>query len=79
MPLVMQFNKQNLPPDLILDVATLDEALNFRDVPAFPADALHGPGVFETLRSISELVLRKLSGSPGRPTPSVAAAPTRAG
>ena len=29
--------------------------------PSFPADALHGPGVFETLKSISELVLRRLS------------------
>ena len=27
----------------------------------FPADALHGPGVFETLRGISEQVLRRLS------------------
>ena len=29
--------------------------------PTFAADALHGPGVFETLRGISELVLRRLS------------------
>jgi len=42
-------------------VAELDEVLNFRNVPSFPADALHGPGVFETLRGISEQVLRKLS------------------
>jgi signal recognition particle receptor subunit beta len=60
-PLVIQYNKQDLPPELILGVAQLDEALNFRDVPSFPADALHGVGVFETLRGISELVLRKLS------------------
>ena len=38
-----------------------DEVLNFRNVPSFPADALHGPGVFETLRGISEQVLRRLS------------------
>ena len=57
----MQYNKQDLPRELILDVAELDDALNFRDVPAFAADALHGPGVFETLRGISELVLRRLS------------------
>ncbi len=67
-PLVLQYNKQNLPPDLILDVGALDDALNFRNVPSFPADALHGPGVFETLRGISELVLKRLSG-PGRPAP----------
>ena len=50
MPLVVQYNKQDLPKDLILSVAELSDAINFRDVPEFPADALHGPGVFETLR-----------------------------
>ena len=65
MPLVIQYNKQDLPPEIITPVADLDEALNFRGVPSFPADALHGPGVFETLRGISELVLRKLSAGGG--------------
>jgi hypothetical protein len=60
-PLVLQYNKQDLPRDLIMSTAELDDALNFRSVPSFGADALHGPGVFETLRRISELVLRKLS------------------
>ena len=60
-PLVLQYNKQDLPRDLIMTTADLDDALNFRSVPSFGADALHGPGVFETLRRISELVLRKLS------------------
>ncbi|MFL5582344.1 MAG: GTP-binding protein, partial [Gemmatimonadaceae bacterium] len=60
-PLVLQYNKQDLPRDLILTVADLDDALNFRAVPRFEADALHGVGVFETLRSISELVLKRLS------------------
>jgi mutual gliding-motility protein MglA len=60
-PLVLQYNKQNLPRELILDEATLDDTLNFRSVPSFAADALHGPGVFETLRGISELVLKRLS------------------
>jgi signal recognition particle receptor subunit beta len=65
MPLVMQYNKQDLPRELILTPAELDDALNFRAVPSFPADALHGKGVFETLKSISELVLKKLAaGSP---------------
>jgi len=66
LPQVIQYNKQNLPPDLILDVPTLEDALNFRNVPSYAADALHGPGVFETLRGISELVLKRLS-SGGRP------------
>ena len=65
MPLVMQYNKQDLPPELILTPPELDDALNFRSVPSFPADALHGTGVFETLKAISELVLKKLAaGSP---------------
>ncbi len=62
-PVVLQYNKQNLPPELILDVPTLEDVLNFRNVPSYAADALHGDGVFETLRGISELVLRRLSGS----------------
>lgn len=67
MPLVIQYNKQDLPPEIVTPVPELDEALNFRGVPSFVADALHGPGVFETLRGISEQVLRRLStGNQGR-------------
>src|SRR5690242_20431976 len=65
MPMVIQYNKQDLPRDLILDLPTLEDALNFRAVPSFPADALRGAGVFETLRAISELVLQRLSASNG--------------
>ena len=61
MPLVIQYNKQDLPAEITTPRQELEEALNFRDVPSFAADALHGPGVFETLRGISEIVLRKLS------------------
>ena len=60
-PLVIQYNKQDLPADMVMGVRDLDEQLNFRGVPSFAADALHGPGVFETLRAISEQVLRRLS------------------
>jgi mutual gliding-motility protein MglA len=60
-PLVLQYNKQDLPREMILSAQELDDALNFRAVPYFAADALHGRGVFETLRGISELVLRRLS------------------
>ena len=45
----------------MLDQSGLDNALNFRGVPSYTADALHGSGVFETLKGISELVLRKLA------------------
>ena len=65
-PLVIQYNKQDLPRDLILTAGELSEAINFREVPEFPADALHGPGVFETLRGISELVLKRLSAGGSR-------------
>jgi len=61
MPIVLQYNKQDLPRELILQPLELDDALNFRSVPSFPADALHGNGVFETLKSITELVLRRLA------------------
>ena len=63
MPLVIQYNKQDLPRELIMDVPELDDVLNFRGVPFHAGDALRGTGVFETLRSISELVLRRLSGA----------------
>ena len=65
-PLVIQYNKQDLPPDLILTTNELADAVNFRGVPDYPADALHGPGVFETLKGISELVLKRLSAGASR-------------
>jgi signal recognition particle receptor subunit beta len=63
-PLVLQYNKQDLPGDLVLTTDELDEQLNFRSVPSFPAAAVSGKGVFETLKAISEGVLRKLSEEP---------------
>jgi signal recognition particle receptor subunit beta len=68
MPMVIQYNKQDLPSDLILDFEQLEDALNFRNIPSFAADALRGTGVFETLRAISELVLHRLSSSNGAST-----------
>ncbi len=61
MPLVFQYNKQDLPQDLVLSTQELDDALNFWGLPSFSAAALSGTGVFETLKAASELVLRKLS------------------
>jgi hypothetical protein len=60
-PVVLQYNKQDLPRDLILTTEELDDTLNFRDLKSFPADAIRGTGVFETLRSVSELVLKRLA------------------
>lgn len=65
LPVVLQYNKQDLPRDLILSPRELDDTLNFRGVPSFAADALGGTGVFETLRRASELVLRRLASPTG--------------
>jgi hypothetical protein len=65
LPVVMQYNKQDLPHELICSPQELDDALNFRAVPSFAADALVGTGVFETLRRTSELVLRRLGAGAG--------------
>jgi len=62
LPLVIQYNKQDLPGDLILARDQLSEAINFRDLPEFSADALHGHGVFETLRGVSARMFARLSG-----------------
>lgn len=62
LPVVLQYNKQDLPRELILTPQELDEALNFREWPSFPTAALSGKGVFETLKAVSERVLKKLSG-----------------
>ncbi|MDX1674345.1 MAG: ADP-ribosylation factor-like protein [Longimicrobiales bacterium] len=59
LPLVFQYNKQDL--DDARSPASLDEALNFRDVPAHAAVAVRGEGVVPTLRAVSELVLRSVS------------------
>jgi mutual gliding-motility protein MglA len=64
LPMVFQYNKQGLPKELVLTSNELDDALNFRGVSSFPADALTGNGVFETLKAVSELVLRRLSEAP---------------
>ena len=60
-PLVMQYNKRDLPAAEISPVEELDETLNFRGVPYFAGSAINGGGVFETLRSIASMVLSRLS------------------
>jgi mutual gliding-motility protein MglA len=57
-PLVMQYNKMDLPTALPTPV--LDRYLNTVKVPRFEAVAVDGTGVFETLRAISKLVVNKL-------------------
>ena len=55
MPLVFQYNKRDLRN--ILPVDKLQQSLNPGAAPAFEAAAVHGVGVFETLKEISRLSL----------------------
>lgn len=68
-PLVLQYNKRDLSE--ICSVEEMENALNRNDWPSFEASALHGHGVFETLKGISKATLyslrERLSG--GTPQP----------
>jgi signal recognition particle receptor subunit beta len=57
-PLVMQYNKMDLPGALPAPV--LDHYLNTIQVPRFEATAVNGNGVFETLRAVCKLVTNSL-------------------
>jgi signal recognition particle receptor subunit beta len=61
LPLVLQYNKQDLPREVAADPRELAEVLNFRGVPEFAADALRGTNVFETMRAACGAVLRRLT------------------
>jgi signal recognition particle receptor subunit beta len=54
-PLVLQYNKRDLRN--LLTVEALQKSLNPGGAPAFEAAAVHGVGVFETLKEISRLSL----------------------
>jgi signal recognition particle receptor subunit beta len=58
MPLVFQYNKRDLKG--ILAVDKMDKDLNRRGVPWFETCAVSGKGVFESLKSITKLVLADL-------------------
>ncbi len=57
-PFVIQWNKRDLPNTT--SVKDLSKALNKWGVPEFEASAVKGNGVFDTLKSISKLVLMNL-------------------
>jgi signal recognition particle receptor subunit beta len=61
LPYVIQYNKRDLPE--VDSIETLREALNPLGVPEFEACASAGTGVFETLKGVSKLVLRRLAQS----------------
>jgi signal recognition particle receptor subunit beta len=63
-PIVLQYNKQDLPRELAADPGELGDVLNFRGVPEFSADALRGVNVFETMRAACGAVLRRLTEAP---------------
>lgn len=63
-PLVLQYNKRDLSGGdaEILPIEVLEKDLNaMLKVPSFPASAIKGIGVFETLREISKLVVKDVS------------------
>ncbi len=57
MPLVIQYNKQDLPG--VMSTADLDAILNPKGRPTFEASATVGNGVFDTLKKIIKMVLEK--------------------
>jgi len=57
-PIVLQYNKRDLPT--ALPVPVLDKYINGMKWQRFEAVATKGPGVFDTLRAISKLVIGKL-------------------
>lgn len=56
-PYVMQYNKRDLPN--LMTVSEMEELLNPDKVPYFEAVATQGIGVFETLKEIAKMVIRK--------------------
>ncbi|HEY6560921.1 MAG TPA: GTPase domain-containing protein [Polyangiaceae bacterium] len=57
-PYVVQYNKRDLPN--IVSVEELRELINPMKVPDYEANARTGIGVFDTLKSVSKLVLTEL-------------------
>jgi len=75
LPLVIQYNKRDLPN--IVDVKTLDKALNADGRPYFEGVAVKGTGVMQTLKAVSGMVLETLNTrhrkTRRRPTPDTSA------
>jgi mutual gliding-motility protein MglA len=58
-PMVLQYNKRDLPD--VLELEALDHALNARRLNVFPAVATRGEGVLETFAAIVRVTLEDLS------------------
>jgi signal recognition particle receptor subunit beta len=63
-PMVIQFNKRDLPD--VMPLEELNAALNPRGVPSFAAVAKTGDGVLKTFTAISKLVLQDMQKYPER-------------
>jgi len=57
-PMVLQYNKRDLPD--VLEIEALDRALNGRQAPVFPAVATRGEGVLETFAEIVRVTMEEL-------------------
>jgi signal recognition particle receptor subunit beta len=57
-PTVFQYNKRDLPS--VLSVDTLEKDLNPHGAPAFEAEAIHGTGVFETLKDVTRRAIESV-------------------
>ena len=57
-PLVLQYNKRDLPN--ISPITELEDAINPWGIPYVEAVATQGIGVFETLKTVSKMVLQSL-------------------
>ena len=57
-PWAIQYNKRDLPD--VVPVDELNKKLNFFDVPNFEACAVKGDGVFDTLKSVINLVVQNV-------------------
>ena len=55
---IFQWNKRDLPNISLIE--DMQKILNKENYPAFSATAIQGEGVFETLETITELVLNNI-------------------
>ena len=60
LPYVIQYNKRDMPE--VLSVEELSAELNPTGVPEFECVAIDGTGVFETLKGLARLVIKKQRG-----------------
>lgn len=57
LPYVIQYNKRDMPE--VMSIEELQAQLNPTGVPQFEAVAIDGTGVFETLKGLARLVIKK--------------------